>query len=368
VLTFYVGSVFLLVCILPWDDTELGASPYVAAFKEMGIPGADHLMNAVVLTAVLSCLNSGLYTASRMLFVLSARREAPMRLITVNSRGVPVWAILASTVIGFLSVIAAYVSPDTVFLFLLNSSGAVILFVYLLITVSQFILRRRTRDDQLVVKMWLFPVLTLVAGIGIVAILVQMGLDADTRSQLLMSLLSWALVLGLYAVTRWRGGSMSADEVPERARTEQAQAGRVLVLANRTMLADELTQALHDVEGSQQAEYRVVVPANPVDTGQAEREGAAFVWEATEQAARERLDQMLSGLREQGLTVDGQLGDYRPLVALDAAARDFRPDLIVISTQPEDRSSWLRHGVVDEARRRSDVPVQHVVTEAVAVR
>ena len=106
---------FLLVCIVPWNDSELGASPYVAAFKEMGIPYADHIMNAVVLTAVLSCLNSGLYTASRMLFVLAARREAPMRLITVNSRGVPVWAILASTVIGFLSVIAAYVSPDTVF-------------------------------------------------------------------------------------------------------------------------------------------------------------------------------------------------------------------------------------------------------------
>ena len=56
----------------------------------MGIPYADHIMNAVVLTAVLSCLNSGLYTASRMLFVLAARREAPVALITVNRRGVPV--------------------------------------------------------------------------------------------------------------------------------------------------------------------------------------------------------------------------------------------------------------------------------------
>ena len=55
----------------------------------MGIPYADHIMNAVVLTAVLSCLNSGLYTASRMLFVLAARREAPVGLMTVNKRGCP---------------------------------------------------------------------------------------------------------------------------------------------------------------------------------------------------------------------------------------------------------------------------------------
>ena len=72
---FFVGSVFLLVVILPWNSVELGASPYVAAFKHMGLAGADQVMNAVVLTAVLSCLNSGLYTASRMLFVLAARQR-----------------------------------------------------------------------------------------------------------------------------------------------------------------------------------------------------------------------------------------------------------------------------------------------------
>ena len=65
--------------MIPWNSDELGASPYVTAFEIIGIPGADDIMNAVVLTAVLSCLNSGLYTASRMLFVLAARREAPVR-------------------------------------------------------------------------------------------------------------------------------------------------------------------------------------------------------------------------------------------------------------------------------------------------
>jgi GABA permease len=363
VATFFVGSIFLLACIVPWNDTKLGASPYVAAFSEMGIPYADHIMNAVVLTAVLSCLNSGLYTASRMLFVLAARREAPMRLITVNRRGVPVLAILSSTVIGFLSVIAAYVSPDTVFTFLLNSSGAVILFVYLLIAISQFVLRRRTPEENLTVKMWFFPVLTILAAAGIVAVLAQMGFKEETRSQLLLSLLSWGVVLVLYAVTRWRGGSVAPEEVRE---TGKAQ--RIAVLANQTVGADVLHEELQRIDGSEQAEYFVVVPANPVDTGQAEREGAAFVWEATTKAAQQRLDDTLDALRGDGLTVTGELGDYRPLVALDKAMREFRPDHVVISTHPEDRSTWLRHGVVDDARERYDVPVQHVVVEPVLTR
>ena len=318
VATFFVGSMFLLVCIVPWNSTEMGASPYVAAFSEMGIPYADQVMNAVVLTAVLSCLNSGLYTASRMLFVLAARREAPMRLIRVNRRGVPVWAILFSTVIGFLSVIAAYVSPDTVFTFLLNSSGAVILFVYLLIALSQFVLRRRTPEADLKVKMWAFPYLTILAAVGIVAVLVQLGLKSETRSQLLLSLLSWAVVLVLYFVTRWQGGSVAPEDLED-----STEAKRIVVLANQTIEESALHEALHRIDGSEKAEYFVVVPANPVDTGDAEREGAAFVWEAAARSAAGRLEQTLATLRSQGLTVDGELGDYRPLVALDKAMREF---------------------------------------------
>jgi GABA permease len=199
---FFVGSIFLLATILPWNSTELGGSPYVAAMEEMGIPAAADIMNAVVLTAVLSCLNSGLYTASRMLFVLAARREAPGRMLRVSKRGVPAWAILSSSVVGFLCVIAAYISPDTVFLFLLNSSGAIILFVYLLISLSQLLMRRTIPPERLTVKMWFYPVLTLLTAAAIVAILVQMAIRESTRSQLLLSLLAWALVLVAYFAQR----------------------------------------------------------------------------------------------------------------------------------------------------------------------
>jgi GABA permease len=361
---FYVGSLFLLVAILPWNSAELAASPYVSAFTKMGLPYADHVMNAVVLTAVLSCLNSGLYTASRMLFVLAGRREAPVALITVNGRGVPVWAILTSTVVGFLCVIAAAVSPTTVFSFLLNSSGAIILFVYLLIAVSQLVLRRRTPPERLRVRMWFFPVLTILTIVAILAVLASMFFRTDTRSQILLSLLSWVVVLGLYVVTRWRGGSVDVAEVGDRP--AQGQATRVLVLANETLGADELLDELRAIDAEGRASYFVCVPANPVDTGQAEVKGAVWVWQATVDAARSRLDSTLQILRSQGLDASGDLGDYRPLHALRDAVAGFDPDRIVIATHPEGRSNWLRHGVVDTARKQFDVPVRHVVTTAAA--
>jgi GABA permease len=216
---FFVGSVFLLVVILPWNSVQAGTSPYVTALKQMGIPGADHLMNAVVLTAVLSCLNSGLYSASRVLFVLAFRREAPAQLVKVSRRGVPYIAIVCSSVVGFLCVIMAWIAPSTVFSFLLNSSGAVILFVYLLISVSQIVLRLRTPPEKLRVKMWLFPVLSILTVTAIVAVLVQMAFDNQARAQFWLSLLSWAVVVVLYFLRKWWRGRVAPEAEPPATAT-----------------------------------------------------------------------------------------------------------------------------------------------------
>jgi GABA permease len=360
---FFVGSIFLLAVILPWNSAELAASPYVAAFKLMGIPGADHIMNAVVLTAVLSCLNSGLYTSSRMLFVLAARREAPMALMSVNRSGVPMAAILSSTVVGFLCVIAAAVSPDRVFLFLLNSSGAVILFVYLLIAISQIILRRRTPSEKLTVKMWAFPVLSFVVVGAIVAVLAQMAFDEDARTQLLLSLASWAIVVVLFFATQ--ALRKAPAEVAAVSEKPGVPAERVLVLANETVNGDELLDELRAIDRAGHAEYFVCVPANPIDTGQAMHEGAAFVWQATTEAAQSRLDRTLEILRSENLHADGALGNYKPLRALADAVATFKPDRLVICTHPEERSAWLRYDVVDRARESYDIPITHVIVESV---
>ena len=124
-------------------------------------------------------------------------------MVRLNGRGVPARAILIASSIGFLSVIANVISPEKVFLFLLNSSGAVALFVYLLIAVSQLVLRRRLeREDpeRLEVRMWAYPYLTYftIAAIGVV--IASMAFVSDVRSQLWLGLLSVGVVLLAYVV------------------------------------------------------------------------------------------------------------------------------------------------------------------------
>jgi GABA permease len=361
ILLFYIGSIFLLAAILPWNSQELGASPFVSAFERMGIGWAANVMNAVVLTAVLSCLNSALYTSSRMLFVLAGRREAPTRLRNTNRRGVPVAAILTSTIVGYFCVVAAYVSPKTVFMFLLNSSGAIIIFAYLLICVSELALRPKIPPARLRVKMWFYPVLTLLTIAAMLGVLVSMGFREDTQSQLFLSLLSLAVVLAAYPISRrWRERAPLPAVAPAATGSPvPATASRVLVVANETVGAHELLTELRRLKNEIEAEYFVCAPAQPLDTGQ----GAA--WSATDSvvaAARHRLDSVLSTLRGEGLRVNGDIGDYRPLHAMDDAVREFRPDLIVISTLPEERSNWLHQDLVERARRKYGVPVRHIVS------
>ncbi|MEV5747852.1 amino acid permease [Actinoallomurus sp. NPDC052308] len=198
ILVFYLGSIAVVITLLPWSASDVAKSPYVAVLDRIGISGAGTIMDVIVLTAVLSCLNSGLYTASRMAFSLAERGDAPKVFGATTARGVPHVAIWISVAFGFVAVIFDYTSPDTVFLFLLNGSGAVALFVWTVIAVSQLRMRRRLEreaPDRLLVRMWLFPYLTIATIAGIAAILVTMLFDDSGRPQVLWSVVVAAVVL-----------------------------------------------------------------------------------------------------------------------------------------------------------------------------
>ncbi|WP_274558431.1 amino acid permease [Streptomyces spiramyceticus] len=214
---FYLGSIFVVLTLLPWNDKSIVKDgSYVAALNSIGIPHAGQIMNVIVLTAVLSCLNSGLYTASRMAFSLGRRGDAPKAFARTNAQGVPRAAILSSVAFGFVAVFFNYKWPDTVFAFLLNSSGAVALFVWLVICFTQLRMRGiilREAPEKLIVKMWLFPYLTWATAGVITFVIVYMAYDDAAREQVLLSLLVAALVVGIALVReKLRRGKERQDQ------------------------------------------------------------------------------------------------------------------------------------------------------------
>ena len=204
ILLFYVGSVFFLAAVVPWHTKFADVvirSPFTVAFQKMGIPFAPTLMNFVVLTAVLSVLNSSLYTTSRMLFALTRHNDAPQFFLHTTRRGVPIWAILAGTSFGYVSVLLYYFFPEEVFTWLINASGAIALFVYLLIAISELVMRRqleREAPERLQLKMWLYPWLTYLSIAAIVSVLVAMAVISDQRPLLIASLVSLGVILVAY--------------------------------------------------------------------------------------------------------------------------------------------------------------------------
>ncbi|MET8580852.1 amino acid permease [Streptomyces collinus] len=184
---FYVGSMAVVVTLVPWDSKEIVTKgPYVAALDHLGIPGAGQLMNVVVLVALLSAMNANTYGSSRIAYSLVQRGMGPKALAKVSG-GVPRVAVLVSSVFGFACVLLSYWRPDDVFAWLLNMIGAVILVVWIFIAVSQLVLRRRMERDPAqrpAVRMWGFPWLTWVALAGMAAIFVLMARQPDTRVQL----------------------------------------------------------------------------------------------------------------------------------------------------------------------------------------
>jgi GABA permease len=205
VLIFYVGSIFLVVCIVPWNDTDLMSRPYVSVLQTLKVPGAVTAMSLIVLTAVLSALNSGLFASSRMLMALAAKGDAPRFFARLDRRGVPVAALFAGTAFAYAAVVMSYVSPDRVFAFLVNSYGTVAIFVYVLIAVSQLKLRRRLEKEapeRLRMRMWLYPHLTRFAILLMLLIVAAMSIIPDQRAPLIFGLVSVAVLLAAFGLRR----------------------------------------------------------------------------------------------------------------------------------------------------------------------
>ena len=204
ILVFYILSILLICAIVPWNTVVPGISPFATALTTMNLPGADVAMNALVLVAVLSCLNSGLYVSSRALFGLAKYSDAPQWLVKINDRKVPARAIIIASLFSYLALAINHFSTD-LFSFLINACGAIMLFIYIVLSFAQLKLRAKTEreaPERLQIKMWFHPFGTYFAIVAMLAILIFMGLTKGLAEQLWLSIAVAAVFLIAYGIFR----------------------------------------------------------------------------------------------------------------------------------------------------------------------
>ncbi|MGV3245348.1 amino acid permease [Rothia sp. 11254D007CT] len=131
IMLFYIGAIAIIGTLIPYtspnllraDTTDIAYSPFTMVFENLGIAFAASVMNAVILTAILSAGNSGLYVSSRMLYALALEGRAPKIFARVNSRGIPMPALLMTAAIGLFGFVSAIVGEGSAYTWLINISG-----------------------------------------------------------------------------------------------------------------------------------------------------------------------------------------------------------------------------------------------------
>jgi L-asparagine transporter-like permease len=207
ILAFYVLSITLVLCVVPWDSIRVGESPFTLALTTMDFSWASTAMSVLILTAVLSCLNSAFYVCSRVLFLLAEHADAPQWLVQLNERKVPTRSVWMGSAAGVAGVLAATFAQQTVFAFLVNASGALMVFVYIMVAFAQIRLRRereRTGAPAPALRMWLFPFASYATILGMLAILIAMALTASQSKDFYFSLIALLVACLAYLVVRSR--------------------------------------------------------------------------------------------------------------------------------------------------------------------
>ncbi|WP_046227026.1 amino acid permease [Paenibacillus dauci] len=180
VVLFYTLPILIICGLIPWNQLSDQTSPFVQVLTATGLQGAAHIMNFILVTAVLSAANSGIYGATRMLHSMATNNEAPAMLAKTSSRGVPVNSLILCAVVLLLGSWLAYVAQDQVFGILIAVPGFVVLLVWISICLSQLKLRK-SYPIQPSFRIWGYPYISGLTAICLSVIAVLFLFDASNR-------------------------------------------------------------------------------------------------------------------------------------------------------------------------------------------
>ena len=202
---FFIGSIVVMSALIPWQDAGVDESPFVLVFNSIGLPFAGDIMNFVVLTAILSAANSGLYASTRMLWSLSNERMIPRVFSRTTKRGVPLIALCTVMLGGLLALLSSVTAASVIYLALVSSAGLAIVIVWVVLAVCELRFRgemkregRSERELAFHTPAWpAVPIVVLVLSVGTI---VLSGVYESMRSSLIYMIVIIVLCYAVYGV------------------------------------------------------------------------------------------------------------------------------------------------------------------------
>lgn len=198
---FYVGSMAIIMALYPWNQLNTGQSPFVMVFDSIGLGMAAGLVNFVVITALASSCNTGLFATSRMLYSLSHFQQAPRSLQVLSRRQVPARCLMVSTLMLLVGVLLNYMIPESLFGLLITGILGLLIWVWAVIIVAHMAYRRKVQRGELPRVAYRMPwamgssVLVL-SFLAVLAMLV--ALDPDTRAAFYVTFAWFAVLMLVY--------------------------------------------------------------------------------------------------------------------------------------------------------------------------
>lgn len=210
ILIFYIGALLVIMSLVPWNELDPKASPFVFVFGKLGLPGAANIINLVVITAAASSCNSGLFSTGRMLWTLGQRGQAPRAFAALNSRRVPAAGIHASFAVMLIGVALNYLVPERVFGIVTSVALVGTFWTWAIILVSHANYRRAVRAGRAAAAPFRMPGAPLANWLVLAflaLVTVMMARDPDTRVALYVAPCWFGLlILGYRMRTRAAAG------------------------------------------------------------------------------------------------------------------------------------------------------------------
>ncbi len=197
ILIFYIGAIFVIVTVYPWDQLSSVGSPFVATFAKVGITAAAGIINFVVITAAMSGCNSGIYSAGRMLYTLAMNKQAPAFFGKLTSNGVPLFSTIGVMVGLLVGVILSYIAPKGIFVYVYSASVLPGMVPWFVILISQIRFRKAKAAEMgsHPFKMPFAPVTNYATIVFLLIVLVGMAFNKDTQVSLVVGIIFLLLVV-----------------------------------------------------------------------------------------------------------------------------------------------------------------------------